>query len=363
MSSMPQSTYAAHWFDGRNAADTDAEVAIAEGMLRARAGERQFEFSMADVRTSAAINGVPLRLCVPDGGVFVLADAAVDPQVLGVAAPQGFVHRLERNPVIVVLAVVAVIAFGVLAYRLAIPWLGGKIAERVPIEAEVTLGTAALASLDGFALGPTKLSAEQRAELQARFDRLAELAHLPREPQLVFRSSQRLFGANALALPGGTVLVTDQLVARAASPDEVAAVVAHEFGHIAHRHTMRRLLEQSASWLILGAVLNDVSGIGSLAAAAPALLIRLSFSRQDEEEADDYALTLLPQAGLSPSLLADSLEAISSPDCSKAEAATEDSAEKCTRGRLGRVALPPPAYLSTHPDIEARIAHARAAAH
>src|SRR5450631_3766553 len=133
MSSIPQSTCAAHWFDGRNGAGTDAELAIADGILRARAGERHLEFSMADVRTSAPIKGVPLRLCVPDGGVFVMTDVAVDPQALGVAAPQGFVHRLEGTPVAVVFAVAAVIAFGVVAYRVAIPWLGGKIAERVPI--------------------------------------------------------------------------------------------------------------------------------------------------------------------------------------------------------------------------------------
>jgi Zn-dependent protease with chaperone function len=361
MSSTTQSIYAAHWFDGRNAAGMDAEVAIAEGMLRGRAGERQFQFPMTDVRTSAAIAGVPLRLRVPDGGVFVLTDATVDPQALGIAAPQGFVHRLERNPVAVVFALIAVAAFGVFAYRMGIPWLAGKIAQRVPISSEVTLGAATLASLDGFVFGPTTLPSEQRAELQARFNRLAELAHLPHELQLVFRSSQRLVGANALALPGGTVLVTDELVARVDSPDEVAAVFAHELGHIAHRHTMRRLLQESASGMIFGAVLGDVSGIGSLVAAAPLLLVRLNYSRRDEEEADDYALVLLPQAGLSPSLLADALEAISSPVCSKAEAVAKGGEEACNQARRGRAVLP--AYLSTHPDIESRIAHARAVAH
>jgi Zn-dependent protease with chaperone function len=360
MSLMTRSTYAARWFDGRNAAGADAEVTIAGGMLRARTGERQFGFPMAEVRTSAAIAGVPLRLCVPEGGVFVLDDATIDARALGVAAPQGFVHRLERNPVAVVFALVAVAVFGVLAYRTAIPWLAGKIAQRVPIAAEVTLGDAALASLDGVVFGPSNLSPEQRAELQTTFHRLAELAHLPREPQLVFRSSQRLVGANALALPGGTVVVTDPLVERTDSTDEVAAVFAHEFGHIAHRHTMRQLLEQSASWLILGAVMGDVSGIGSLVVAAPALLVRLSFSRGNEEEADDYALALLAQAGLSPGLLADALEAIFMRECLTPEAVAKANPEACNQARRSRAA--PPAYLSTHPDIESRIARARAAA-
>jgi Zn-dependent protease with chaperone function len=130
-------------------------------------------------------------------------------------------------------------------------------------------------------------------------------------------------------------------------------------GHVFHRHTLRSLLEQSASAMILGAVLGDVSGVGSLVAAAPILLVRLSYSRGDEEEADDYALALLPQIGLSPSLLADALEAISNSACTFDEAAAEGGAEKCNRMHIARGGLS--SYLSTHPDTATRIERARAA--
>jgi Zn-dependent protease with chaperone function len=359
MNPSDRSCYAARWFDGRTASVADAEVEVGDGRLRARAGERQLEFPIGQVRPSAPIAGVPLRLSVPDGGVFVLADATVGSQALGMPGAQGLVHRLERNPVVVVVAVVAVVALGVLAYHRGIPWLSDKIADRVPIASEAKLGAAVMENLDEFVFRPTELPAEERAQLQARFDRLAAAAHLPVEPQLAFRSSH-IVGANALALPGGTVVVTDQLIARVDSPDEVAAVFAHELGHTAHRHTLRRLLEQSGSAMILGAVVGDVSGVGSLVAAAPLVLVRLSYSRGDEQEADDYALALLPQAGLSPTLLADALDAISSSQCSSAEAAAAGGAEKCNRLRnSGGAALN---YLSTHPDIATRIERARAAA-
>lgn len=360
MSEAPGTTFAAHWFDGRSAEVVGGTVATADGTLRARAGERQFEVPMAEVRTSAAVAGVPLRLGLPDGSVFVLDDAALGPEALGLPAPQGFVHGLERNRIAVVIALVAVAVVAVLAYRFGIPWVAGKVAQRIPIASEASLGAAMLASLDGPLLGPTALDAEQRAQLQERFDHLAQRAHLPQQPQLVFRNGERFIGANAVALPGGTVLVTDQLVAHVDSPDAVAAVFAHELGHIAHRHTMRRLLEQSASGIILGAILGDVSGIGSLVATAPLLLVRLSYSRAEEQQADDYARALLAEAGLPPSLLADALEAIAESACSKAEAAAPRAAAKCNRAQGSRAVLP--AYLSTHPDIEERIARARAAA-
>jgi Zn-dependent protease with chaperone function len=359
MNPSTRSGYAARWFDGRTASVTDADVDVEDGILRARAGERQWEFPIAEVRASAPIAGVPLRLSVPDGGVFVLADATVGPQALGMPGAQGLVHRLERNPVVVVAAVVAVVTLGVLGYYRAIPWLSDKIADRVPVASEARLGSAVLENLDEFVFAPSELPAEQRAQLQARFNRLADAARLPVEPQLAFRSS-KIIGANALTLPGGTVVVTDQLIARVESPDEVAAVFAHELGHAAHRHTLRRLLEQSGSAMILGAVLGDVSGIGSLVAAAPLVLVRLSYSRGDEQEADDYALALLPQAGFPPTLLADALGAISSSQCSRTEAAAARGTEKCNRLRNpGGVLLN---YLSTHPDIATRIERARAAA-
>ena len=153
-------------------------------------------------------------------------------------------------------------------------------------------------------------------------------------------------------------MVTDQLVARVDSPDMATAVFAHELGHVAHRDTMRAMLAQSSSGLVLGALLGDVSGIGSLAAAAPAMLIGLSYSRANEEQADDYALALLPRVGLSPALVADSLEAISASECSAAE--TKADAKGCGKTRHG--ILRSPAYLSTHPDLAERVARARAAA-
>ena len=347
----------AHWFDGRSAAGERAQVTVTDGYLHARIGNRQVDLSERDVVVSAPVAGIPLRFSFPDGGVLVLDDVAVDPGSVGARTPQGVVHALERNPAVVVVALVAVVAVAVLAYLRGIPWLADRIAQRIPIAAEAKLGNTALASLDRIMFAPSKLPKKEQAELQARFDRLVAQAELPSAPKLLLRSAEGI-GANALTLPGGTIVVTDQLVARVESQDETSAVLAHELGHVAHRDTMRALLAQSSSGLVLGALLGDVSGIGSLAAAAPAMLIGLSYSRANEEQADDYALALLPRVGLSPGLVADSLEAISATRCSAADAKAD--AKGCGKSRRGY--LQPPAYFSTHPDLAERIARARAAA-
>ncbi len=114
-----------------------------------------------------------------------------------------------------------------------------------------------------------------------------------------FRASP-IIGANAFALPGGIVIVTDQLMQLAEHDDEILAVLAHEIGHVKHRHVLRGLPQDSATALIIAGVTGDVSSITPLAAAAPTFLMRAPHSREHEAEADRHALQLMQQMGMAP---------------------------------------------------------------
>src|SRR5690606_15157282 len=100
-------------------------------------------------------------------------------------------------------------------------------------------------------LEPSRLAPERQAALRARFEAL--VAHMPALPARYAHYAPRYtldfrrgLGANAFALPGGAIVVTDGLVeaARAAGlqDDAIAGVLAHEIGHVAHRHTTRMLV-------------------------------------------------------------------------------------------------------------------------
>src|SRR5690606_8207508 len=111
----------------------------------------------------------------------------------------------------------------------------------------------ALKEVDANFLKPSKLAPERQAELRAGFVRLATLVgpDLQRyrgySPPLTleFRSG---IPANAFALPGGTIVMTDAMVeqARRSGTGDTAllGVLAHEIGHVQHRHTTRMLVEQ-----------------------------------------------------------------------------------------------------------------------
>jgi Zn-dependent protease with chaperone function len=93
--------------------------------------------------------------------------------------------------------------------------------------------------------------------------------------------------------------MTDELVELSQSDDELAAVLAHEVGHVVHRHSLRMLLQNSATSILMVAIVGDISSASVLVASVPTVLVQARHSRQFEEEADDYAYAWLDRAGIS----------------------------------------------------------------
>jgi beta-barrel assembly-enhancing protease len=104
--------------------------------------------------------------------------------------------------------------------------------------------------------------------------------------------------ANAFAIPGGRIYIQTGLLSFCNSAEEVAAVLAHEMGHVEHRHTVNNIVKQFG----LQAVIAMIAGGSGLENISGQLLSNY-FSREDESEADDFALALLEKAGIRPATL------------------------------------------------------------
>jgi len=161
--------------------------------------------------------------------------------------------------------------------------LGDRLASRVlPVNEldERELGEVYRAKYDG------QIKSGDRA--QAYLDGVvAELWPLTRKP---FRYRAYVVGysePNAMALPGGVILVTRALLQTLHSESELVAVLAHEMGHIERGHCF-----DAVRFELLARKLG-VQPLGSLADLATQLLLRHSYSKTMEHEADDYAFTLL----------------------------------------------------------------------
>lgn len=154
---------------------------------------------------------------------------------------------------------------------------------------------------------------------------------------------------NAFALPGGFIAVHTATILMAQNESELASVLGHEIGHVQQRHIARSLQRQRESTMImLGSILAALvaarSGQGSEAALAvgqaAALSRQLSFSRDNEREADRIGFQILTDAGFDPQGMADMFSRM----------------QQGTRAYASMA----PAYLRTHPMDEERIADIQA---
>ena len=337
----------ADYFDGKTSRRHAVVVELDAGMLRITGEELALALRADVLRARPRVAGTPLRVELPDGGLLVggALEAFTDEVP---AFRRGRTDLLEAHPGAAMLAILLIAAFSWFAYRAAIPWAAELMARRVPIEVERTLGETVMNTLDGRLFKRSQLSPARQAALTARFEAMRAQAAVP-HAVLVFRMGDTI-GANAFALPGGTVVMTDELAGRL-TQDQAMAVLAHELGHVEGRHSLRAVFQNSAVAVGATALFGDAGAVTLLAGTLPMLLVQSGYSRAHEAEADAFALGLLRGAGLSPALLGDALESISRPQEHDDDEGGEDGWESG-----------PLRYLSTHPVTDDRIRATREAA-
>jgi len=219
--------------------------------------------------------------------------------------PERWARRLEGRLIYAVAALIVSAGILFAGLRWGVPAAAALAARTLPAGLESRIGTESLALMEKISLRPSGLPAAHQQVLTAQLAARCGRQDCP-PYRLLFRNSA-LFGANAMALPGGTIVVTDALVNLAQHDEEVLAVLAHELGHVRHRHSLRLALQGIGAGAILVAVTGDIGSVTDLAAALPSLLLQTGYSRDMEREADAYALGWLHAACIPPRRFADIL--------------------------------------------------------
>jgi Zn-dependent protease with chaperone function len=331
------------YFDGRTSARHDAQVALGAVSLQIAGSDGRLlgDWPYDEIEAMSAPDNV-LRLGRRGSSALERLEildpqfaAAVDARAACVDR-SGALQRRQRSKVIgwslaATASLLLVAIFGV-------PAIAARLTPVVPAAIERKLGDAVDMQVRGlldskhagaaFECGRTPDGQPGRAAMDKLVHRLEAAARLPVPLRVaVVRRSE----ANALALPGGRIYVFGGLIAKADSADEVAGVIAHEIGHIAHRDGTRRVLQGAGLSFLFGMLLGDFVGGGAVVYAGKTVL-QLSYSRAVEGAADIYGAELMIKAGGNARALAVML------------------------GKIGGATEPGMKILLDHPQTKARVA-------
>lgn len=282
---------------------------------------------------------LPQEIKLPCGGLLVIAVGSELSQLN--TSHGGAIDWLEKNKFTCLLALLLVplCFYGIVAK--GIPTLAKQVTPMVPMSVKQSIDKQVMYVFDELMLQPSALDENTQQHWQQLWQKsLGQLELQQKHYQVLFRHSPSM-GANAFALPGGTIVITDELLNLLKSNENaVMAVLFHEIGHVEHQHGMQLIAESLATTLLMTYVFGDMEGIAELYSGSFTSIVQNQFSQQLEKEADSYAVEQLQRFDIPTSALGDALLAIS---------ADHEKLDQLQQ------------YLSSHPSIESRVKFAQQA--
>ncbi|MGQ3041200.1 MAG: M48 family metallopeptidase [Brevundimonas sp.] len=325
----------ARFYDGQASRAWPAEVSLAGEILEIRTDTGTSRWRLRDL--SVQLEGYDARissrkdrdarLVMPDDDWSRLAGDRLD----------DFRSARRRRELWLIGGLTAAAAGIVLFVTVGVPALAKPIARATPIGLERQMGENFDAQIG--AVFPRCRGQDGQRVLAELGDRIAVHADTPFDIRVRAVEAPMI---NAFALPGGPVMVTDDLIAAAETPDELAAVIAHEISHVEQRHVMQAVWRDFGIGMLLDAVVGGGTGAGQQAVILAGQASSLSYDRAAEREADARGQALLEAGGLSSEGMAVFFDRLGKLEGSGAlTEATE--------------------FLNTHPDSGRRARLARAA--
>lgn len=348
-------TFQADYFDGQSARAKPVLVrTLATPMphITFEINQETLSFALKDCDVQAKLGKAKRLIDLPDGGRL----EAVDISELEAFMPSNRhlfwrgMHYLENHLGWIAASLVLTVLAGWLFLQFGVPILAETVAKSTPAGVEAQLGEQVLKGLDhrlGY-FSPSEINVNYQSAINAALNNLCSKVKNCPDYRLEFRNGG-VIGANAFALPGGIMVVTDELVKLSKNDAEIVAVLAHELGHVQQRHAFRQSLQGVLAGLIMAAVTGDVS---SVASGLPAVLMQMSYSREHELEADRFALNALQKACLPTRAFADILLRL---ETLANAGANNKKSSRDSGGDSSKKSYALSEMLSSHPDTRSRI--------
>jgi Zn-dependent protease with chaperone function len=232
----------------------------------------------------------------------------------------------KRRFLWIIIVTFGAVAAAVTVYLWGIPKAAGIAADRVPPEWEARLGQAVAEQFTTeFKQCRAPLAHNSIEKVLKRLDSAA-----PPHPYTFQIHIVNNGMINAMAAPGGHIIIFTGLLEATESAEELAGVLAHEMVHVLKKHSLKGIFQNLSTYVLLSLIFGDVSVVTDIVHT----LGNLRYSRAHEKEADILGIELLIQARVDPSGMVDFFETLKKKTGS-------------SPGALG--------YVSTHPLTVERI--------
>lgn len=299
----------------------------------------QLSRQRSELKINDKLGSIPREIIFPGIGLLSIATTPDIDVWLAKEAANDTIFKMESSGKMIALSLVLVPLFLYSVFKYIIPGFAVHFAEYVPDTAVSLASRHTLYSLDKTVLNNTALSKEKQADYQQKWAETLVLLDLNNTTYpLLFRQSDEM-GANAFALPDGTIVVTDDLLnAINKNWQLLQAILLHELGHVEKKHSMRLISETLATSLAINYFFGDLGGMIEVFAGLSNTVMQNQFSQKLEWEADNFALHLMSQNGLDTEHFASAMEKLNGtlPDSSEFEN-----------------------FFQTHPGMKKRIDNAR----
>lgn len=337
-------SFLGRYFSGANTTPENVSVRVTSaGLVIEYSDGRSVTWPWREVRLARkSASGDPVNFV--RGGELPETLVVPDERILSeihVAAPserERFPRPASPRRQLTYAAVGAALFLGILVagYFQVLPRLAEVASHRIPVEWEEALGKTVATEL-----APAHLRCEDPelvAAVESIVERLAAAA--PAHPYRFRVAIVRREEVNALAAPGGYVVLFTGLLEKTKTPEELAGVLAHELQHVLQRHSTKSLLRRASAGFLIAIATGDGGTLAQLLQTAEHLGA-LAYGRSDEEEADREGMQLLEAARIDPEGMVSFFHVLES------------------EGKELPAAI---SYLSSHPRTERRIATLRAMA-
>jgi len=315
-------SFSVYYFDGKSSKPLDVTLELHSDSVCIL--ELGLFYDFKEMSVGAKLKNTPQTISFKDGSYCELG--ALDFFVLPKNRGSRFILALEAKIKYAVAAFVVLVIATVLTLTLGSTYIANFLADKIPERMLERSGAESLEFLEKHYLAPSNLTSEKQDYIQKRFTKI-----FGNNSKLHFRSSPAI-GANAFALPNDDIILLDELVEL--DKDEnlrgIIAILAHERGHVVHKHILKTMIKSSISSSILGYLIGDFSGFATTIAA---FTLEASYSREFENEADMYAIDMMNKNNISTTYMADVFDAALKKD-----------------GNLGEHS-----FLSSHPAMDERI--------